>query len=141
VIIFYDKDFLIKIKYKENSTKEVLMQPIELYQKPTCTTCRKVRTEIEKSNNDFESINYYEKPFTAAALEKLLLKLKMKPSEILRKKESIYKELGLAKKQLSDKEWIQLMVQYPDLIERPIVVKGARAVLARPVEKVHELLG
>jgi arsenate reductase (glutaredoxin) len=64
----------------------------------------------------------------------------MQPAELLRKKEPIYRELKLSSRKLSADELIDLMVQYPDLIERPIVVKGNKAVLARPAEKVRELL-
>ncbi|MBP9865895.1 MAG: arsenate reductase [Candidatus Omnitrophica bacterium] len=113
---------------------------LEFYQKPTCTTCRKVKKELEDSCADFESINYYEIPLTKAALKALLKKLNLQPFEILRKKEPIYRELNLASREISADELLGLMAQYPDLIERPIVVKGNKAVLARPAEKVRELL-
>lgn len=113
---------------------------LEFYQKPTCTTCRKVKQELENSCADFESINYYETVLSKSALKDLLKKLKMRPSEILRKKDQIYKDLKLSSREVSEEELIDLMVKYPDLIERPIVVKGNKAVLARPAEKVRELL-
>ena len=113
---------------------------ITIYQKPTCTTCRIVKKELEDSNADFENINYYEKAFTKTALKDLLKKLNMLPAELLRKKEQIYRDLKLSSREVSDEELIGLMVQHPDLIERPIVVKGNKAVLARPAEKVRELL-
>jgi arsenate reductase len=62
------------------------------------------------------------------------------PSELLRTSESIYRELGLGKKESSDDELIELMVKHPDLIQRPIVERGDRAVLGRPTENVKELL-
>jgi arsenate reductase len=62
------------------------------------------------------------------------------PRELLRASEPIYRELGLAKGEFTDAELISLMVEHPDLIQRPIVERGERAVLGRPTEKVKELL-
>jgi arsenate reductase len=64
----------------------------------------------------------------------------IKPRELLRTSESIYRDLGLAQKELSDHEIIALMVKHPDLIQRPIIERGERAVLGRPVENVKALL-
>ena len=63
-----------------------------------------------------------------------------KPRELLRTSEGVYRELGLGKKDFSDDQIISLMVKYPDLIQRPIVERGARAVLGRPTESVRTLL-
>jgi arsenate reductase len=73
-------------------------------------------------------------------LTELLRKLNMKPREVMRKGEAIYKELGLGERELSDSELITLMVEHPDLLQRPIVERGDRAVLGRPTENVKELL-
>ena len=73
-------------------------------------------------------------------LTELIRKLNMKPRDLLRKSEAIYKELGLAKDEFSDSELIDLMIEHPDLLQRPIVERGNRAVLGRPVENVKELL-
>jgi arsenate reductase len=66
--------------------------------------------------------------------------MKLKPRDLLRKSEPIYKELGLAKDEFSDQELIDLMIEHPDLLQRPIVERGNRAVLGRPTENVKELL-
>jgi arsenate reductase len=66
--------------------------------------------------------------------------MNMSAREILRTKEPIYKELQLAQKNLSDDELIDLMVKHPDLIQRPILEQGAKAILARPAERVKEIL-
>jgi arsenate reductase (glutaredoxin) len=63
------------------------------------------------------------------------------PRELLRTGEAAYRELGLAKRELSDDELIRLMAEHPELIQRPIVERGERAVLGRPTEKIKELLG
>lgn len=73
-------------------------------------------------------------------LRELIRKMDIKPRELLRTSESIYRELELVKKDLSDNELVKLMVKHPDLIQRPIVERGGRAVLGRPVENVKILL-
>ncbi len=66
--------------------------------------------------------------------------MKLAPRDLLRTTETVYRELGLGRRTLSDDEIISLMIEYPDLIQRPIVERGRRAVLGRPVESVRELL-
>jgi arsenate reductase len=116
------------------------MADVTIYQKPTCTTCRRAVQLLRDSGRPFTAVNYYEKPFTKAALKGLLKKAGMSPKDVLRTKEKIYKELGLARKSLTDEALIDLMVRHPDLIQRPLVEKGDRVVLARPAEEVKKLL-
>jgi arsenate reductase len=85
-------------------------------------------------------VNYYTEPLDEKKLRKLLKKMKLSPRDILRTGEAVYRELGLGKNDFSDDELIALMVKHPDLIQRPIVERGARAVLGRPVENVKALL-
>lgn len=113
---------------------------IKIYIKPTCTTCRRAVTILRAADHKFESVNYYETKLTKDALSKILNALDIQPSDILRKKEKIYKDLGLSKKKLTKAEVIDIVLKYPDLLERPIVVKGDKAVLARPVEKIEKIL-
>lgn len=75
---------------------------------------------------------------TADLLKQLLRAAALKPAEALRTKDAVYKE-NVAGKNLSEEELIRLMVKHPELIQRPIVVKGKKAVLARPTEKLAEL--
>ena len=116
------------------------MAEITIYQKPTCSTCRQTVQLLKESGKPFTAINYYEKPFTKAQLKNLLKKAGLSPKDIVRTKEDIYKDLGLAKKNLSDDEWLDTLVAHPDLIQRPIVEKGEKVILARPAESVKELL-
>lgn len=116
------------------------MADITIYQKPTCSTCREAVQLLKDSGKPFTAINYYEQPFTTGQLKSLLKKAGLSPKDVLRTKEDIYKELGLAKKALSDDELLDLMVKHPDLIQRPIVSKGAQAILARPAESIKKLL-
>ena len=116
------------------------MPDVTIYQKPTCSTCRQAVQFIKESGKTFVAVNYYEKPFTKSQLKGLLKKAKLSPKDILRTKEEIYKTLGLAKKQLSDDALIDLMLEHPDLIQRPLVEKGDRAMLARPADTVKAFL-
>ena len=116
------------------------MAEVTIYQKPTCSTCRQAVQLLKENGATFTAINYYEIPFTKARLKALLKKAKLSPKDVLRTKEDIYKELGLAKKNLSDDRMLDLMIEHPDLIQRPIVEKGAMAILARPAERIKDLL-
>jgi arsenate reductase len=95
---------------------------------------------LRESGVPFDKVNYYVERLSKKKLTELVRKLKLKPRELLRKSEPIYKELGLADRELSDTELIALMVEHPDLLQRPIVERGDRAVLGRPTENVKELL-
>lgn len=73
-------------------------------------------------------------------LRELIRKMGIRPRELLRTGEPVYKELDLGKRELSDDEIVRLMAEHPDLIQRPIVERGDRAVLGRPTERIKELL-
>lgn len=113
---------------------------ITVYEKPTCTKCREMNKFLNEHGFDFDKVNYYIEPLSEAKLRELLKKMNLKPRDILRSSEPVARELGLSRKDLSDDEIISLMVQHPDLIQRPIVERGDRAVLGRPTENVKELL-
>jgi arsenate reductase len=113
---------------------------ITVYEKPTCTKCRELDRLLRDENIDFEKVNYYIEPLSKKKLKELLTKMKMKPRELLRTSEPIYRELGLAKGDFTDDQIISLMIEHPDLIQRPIVERGGRAVLGRPTENVKVLL-
>jgi arsenate reductase len=95
---------------------------------------------LRESGVDFEKVNYYTEPITAKKLTELIRKMKIKPRDLLRRSEAVYKKLGLAKGEFADDEIIALMIKHPDLIQRPIVERGKRAVLGRPTENVKSLL-
>lgn len=113
---------------------------ITIYQKPTCTTCRKVYAVLKDSGVDVRSVNYYIDPLSKSRLKELLKKMGMSARELLRAKEPVYRKLRLGEKDLTEGEIIDLMVRYPDLMQRPIVEKGGRAILARPAERIREIL-
>jgi arsenate reductase len=112
---------------------------ITIYQKPTCTTCRQVFAVLKESGVDVESVNYYLDPIPKAKLKVLLKKMGIPARELLRTKEEIYRKLKLGEKELKEDELVDLMVRYPDLIQRPIVEKGAHAILARPAARINEI--
>jgi arsenate reductase len=117
-----------------------LIMGIVIYQKPTCSTCRQVYTTLKDSGVNFESVDYYTDPIPRAKLKELLKKMGIPARDLLRTGEAIYKQLRLGERELTEAEIIDAMVEHPDLIQRPIVEKGDRAVLARPPERLREVL-
>ena len=116
------------------------MSIITVYHKPTCSTCRQALHMLKEEGADVTAVDYYQVPMTAAQLKELLSKAGLAPREVLRTKEEVYKTLCLGEKTLSDDELIALMIKHPDLIQRPLVRKGDRVILARPAERVKDLL-
>ena len=115
------------------------MKKVTVYEKPTCTTCRKTIKLLEEKGIEFSRINYYIKPFSKSKLKTLLKKMNMQPSELLRKNESAYKDLNMKNKSYTENQLLDLMIENHDLVQRPIVEVGEKAVLARPIEKIEEI--
>lgn len=113
---------------------------ITVYEKPTCSKCRELDRLLRESNVPFDRVNYYLEPLSEGKLSGLIKKMGISPRDLLRKTEPVFRELGLAKSSHSDKELIALMVKHPDLIQRPIIERGSRAVLGRPTENVLPLI-
>mgnify|MGYP001440522487 CR=1 FL=1 len=116
------------------------MDEIIIYQKPTCSTCREAVRLVRESGQPFKAINYYEQPFTKSRLKALLKKAGLMAREVVRTKEDLYKSLKLSAATLTDDQVLDLMVLHPDLIQRPLVEKGDKALLARPAETITKLL-
>ena len=95
---------------------------------------------LRESGIAYDKVNYFVEPLGEAKLRELIRKMGTGARELLRTGEAVYKELGPGGRELSDDELIRLMARHPELIQRPIVERGDRAVLGRPVEKVRELL-
>lgn len=112
---------------------------ITIYHNPRCTKSREGLCELEILNQPFQLRKYLDEPFTKDELEEVIKKLNIKPIELVRTKESIWVE-NYKNKTLTDAEIINAMLANPKLIERPIVVKGDKAIIARPKEKIKELL-
>jgi arsenate reductase len=116
------------------------MAKVVIYQKPTCTTCRQVYTALKESGVPLDSVDYYLEPLSKTKLKELLRKMGIGARNLLRTREEIYRTLKLGERTLSDDEIVDLMVKHPDLIQRSIVEKGDRAILARPAERLKEIL-
>ncbi|SCY73211.1 arsenate reductase [Nitrosospira sp. Nl5] len=117
-----------------------MSKKIIVYQKPTCSKCRATLALLKDSGQEFDSVNYYDMPLTVEQLRELIEKLGLPIRDVLRNDEPMARSLKLAEQQLSDEELLKIMVNNPDLIQRPIVVRGDEAVLCRPPENVMKLL-
>ena len=116
------------------------MAEIIIYQKPTCTTCKEVYQILKEMNVDFDDVDYFTDPIPKAKLQELIQKLGFPVEELIRKKEQLYQDLRLGEKKLTEGQWLDLLAIYPDLLQRPIVEKGDRAIVARPARKIREFL-
>ncbi|MEA2277567.1 MAG: hypothetical protein QOC78_2527 [Solirubrobacteraceae bacterium] len=115
------------------------MAELTVYEKPTCTTCRRLFELLTERGIDADRVDYHVTGLTEDDIRELARKAGVGPRELLRTREPVHAEL-VAGRDLSDDELVALMARHPQLVERPIVVRGDRAVLARPVERVLELL-
>jgi len=115
------------------------MTDVTVFEKPTCTTCRKLFKLLTEHGVDADRIDYQVLGLTRAQLDEIVHKTGLSPRQLLRTKEPEYKQLGLNNQSVSDEEILQAMVTHPALLERPVVIRGDRAVLARPAEKALEL--
>lgn len=112
---------------------------IKIYHNARCSKSREGLCFIENLNQPFEVINYLENPLTYNELKDIITILGIKPIELVRTKETIWKE-NFKDQNLTDEAIIQAMVDHPKLIERPIVINNKKAVVARPAEKIAEIL-
>ncbi len=112
---------------------------MKIYHNPRCSKSRETLEIIKNSGVKFEIIDYQKVPPTRDEFKLILSKLNLKASDLLRKSEAVYKE-KFKTSNFTEDEWITIMIEYPKLIERPIVVKGNKAVLGRPPENVNDLL-
>lgn len=112
---------------------------IKIYHNPRCRKSREGLAIVEASGNDFEIINYLKDVPGKKELRMVLDYLSLSPEQLIRKNEAIWKE-KFKGKILSDDQLIEAMLENPKLIERPIVIKGDKAVIGRPPEKIIELL-
>ena len=116
------------------------MEKVTIWHNPRCSKSRATFNLLEENNIEMTVIKYLIEPSTEKKLKELLIKLDFTARDLMRKKEKIYKELDL-KNEENEEKLITAMVQNPKLIERPIVIKGDKAVIGRPIDNVIELLG
>jgi len=111
---------------------------IEIWHNNRCSKSRNALNYLKEKNIEFKVKEYLKEPLTENELKEVLQKLNIKPSELVRKKEAIFKELGL--KDATEDKLLKAMVKNPKLIERPIVIRGDKAVVARPLEEIEKVL-
>jgi arsenate reductase len=98
-----------------------------IYHKPSCITCKKTLAEIDRMKIDIQKRDFFKDPFSEAELKKVIKISGLSPIDLLRKRDKMYKELNLDNSKHSDYEIIKLMVKYPGLIKRPIIINQNKA--------------
>ena len=116
------------------------MADLMVYEKRTCATCKNLAVLLEERGINFDRVDFHVEPLTADEIRELVRKTGRPARELFRAREPVYAQLGLGDREVDDDEAIALMAGHTELMQRPVVVKGDRAVLARPVERVTELL-
>ncbi|MEA2409419.1 MAG: hypothetical protein QOE69_3538 [Thermoleophilaceae bacterium] len=116
------------------------MAELMVYEKRTCTTCKNLAVLLQEKGVDFDRVDYHVEPLSELEIRALVEKTGRPARELFRAREAVHEELGLGEREVDDDEAIALMAEHPELMQRPVVVRGDRAVLARPVERVLELL-
>jgi len=112
---------------------------IVIYHNPRCSKSRECLSFMETSKYDFTSVKYMNEPLSVEKLKKIIKLLDFTPIELIRQNEAIWKS-NFSDKKLSDSEIINAMIEYPALMQRPIVINGDKAVIGRPPERVFEIL-
>jgi len=116
------------------------MADLMVYEKRTCTTCKNLAVLLEERGIDFDRVDFHVEPLSAEEIRELVRKTGRPARELFRAREPVYEELELGDREVDDEDAIALMAEHTELMQRPVVVRGDRAVLARPVERVAELL-
>jgi arsenate reductase len=106
---------------------------------PRCSKSRQTLAILEQHTKDIEVFLYLEKDLTTKFIKNILKVLKLDARDILRKNEQDFKHNNLSNKDLSEDDLISAMLNYPKIIERPIVIKGSQGIIGRPPENVLEL--
>jgi arsenate reductase len=119
--------------------KKTISEPVTVYHNTRCSKSREACSILEEEGIKFETIEYLKTPPTQAKIKELLKMLGIKAEALVRKSEPLFKEKFAAKK-LTETQWIKVLADNPILIERPIIVKGNKAIIGRPPEKVLELI-
>ena len=112
---------------------------ITIYHNPRCSKSRQGLALLEASGKNFKTITYLKELLTKEELTLIIEKLRLEPIDVIRKNEQIWKE-NFKGKSLSNEEIIEIMLENPKLIERPIVSNNDRAVIGRPTEKINTIL-
>lgn len=112
---------------------------MKFYHNARCSKSREALQLLEEKNVNLELVLYMNEPITPGDLEEILDKLEMSAGDLIRKKDKVWKE-EFADKELTEDELIFCMIEYPQLMERPILVNGDKARIGRPTEAILEIL-
>ncbi|MDH3648425.1 MAG: arsenate reductase (glutaredoxin) [Saprospiraceae bacterium] len=112
---------------------------MKIYHNPRCRKSRETLNIIQNYGLDPEVVLYLETPPSRQEIKDVLKKLGIKASELVRREEKLFKE-AYRNKEISEEEWIRILADNPKLIQRPIVIKGSKAIIGRPPEKVEVFL-
>jgi len=112
---------------------------ITIYHNPRCSKSRESIAFMEQQGVAYKIIKYLDANLTSSDIKALLQKLNFSPIELVRTKDSFWQE-NFASQTLSDDDIVQAMVTHPQIIERPVVVNGSKAIVARPTEKIYQIL-
>ena len=112
---------------------------LKIYYNPRCKICSQSLFLLKEKGFEPTIVDYLKKPLSSSELKKLLVKLNMKPREIIRENEIIFKE-KFKGKNFTDEEWIKIILEYPILMQRPIIEKEYKAVIGRPIENIHDFI-
>lgn len=115
------------------------MQEITIWHNPKCSKSREAMEIVQDNKYEAKVVKYLEAAPDKNQIKTVLKMLGITPRELMRTKEDIYKELNL-NDETDDEALIEAMAKHPKLIERPIIIKGERAIIGRPVEKIAEFL-
>ncbi|MCF6340855.1 MAG: arsenate reductase (glutaredoxin) [Sulfurimonas sp.] len=115
------------------------MNKVTIWHNPSCSKSREAMNVLENNNSQIEIVKYLESTPSVSQIKKTLKMLNISPRELMRIKEDIYKELNL-KDEIDDNILIQAMAKNPKLIERPVIIKGDRAIIGRPTDKIASFL-
>ena len=112
---------------------------IVIYHNPNCSKSRESLEILETTKEDVQIIKYLDEPLKTEKLRKIIKLLNIKPIDLIRQNEPIWNE-NFKNLEFTDEELIDVMVEFPQLIERPIVINGDKAVIGRPPTKIYDII-
>lgn len=128
------------ISAPKNFQDTSIMDEIIIYEKPACSKCRIALEILDEHGTAYRRVRYHDAPLTKKKLAELIRKIGIAPRELLRKEDPLFHALKIKLEPLGDAEIISLMIEHPDLMQRPILERGENAIIGRPSERILEFL-
>lgn len=116
------------------------MEEITIYEKPTCSKCRVAIELVNTEGIPYRTVRYHDTPLTHEKLAELIRKIGIQAKELLRIEDPLFRALKVELATIDEQEAIQLMIEHPDLMQRPILERGTRAIIGRPTERIATFL-